>query len=629
MDLDFIPEDEKGLNAFLDKIEGEGGDALAEQCTQWEKAIRIYKSGQPDAPRDGQPDYAQFRLNIIRPTARRKGSTLTENKPEIEILPLTDGFTKTAEALTKIISAGWETQGMQAALDDIGNFLQVLSVYFLELGWDANANYGMGEIVASPVDPRQVLTDPGIVRARDLCRAQYMRTRTIPPLYVVAELYPGVAEQLKPCAKILATESDTKKPTGIASAINRATQRWTGKPIHRDPPFDRVQLDTYWFRDPRKDEDGNPLYPGGRCVVRANDDVICLTRPFSPQVLRDETQNPYYDGEWPYEMLDNIPDLDSAWGQDEIYAMRWIQNTFDRIGNTTVQTMLDNAKPFITAPKNSLDVANVNMLERMNHIVLQYTAGRGEVIRQPSPIPTGIYFQLMQMCQAFMDLSMGLQDAGPPKGRVEARSNDMLEGLQTMGQVLIRGQARRLEQMLERIGQKWISRIFQFMTTDRLLWFVGEQGTVKYAFERAKLTDEILDVALQRVQKAHQDAEQKKRGNIPEGVTPLVRPTPPPQFLDDEQNLAAIKGAYREFRFTVKPFSSLSNTRRARAAQALQLHQQALIPGWKALDELGYHNSRDLLAETMEEARERQAAGVPAIVPQPKQGKGGKKQGAA
>lgn len=634
-DLDFIPEDDKGLNGFLDKIEGEGGDALAEKVTTWEKSIRLYKSGQPEAPKEGTRDYAQFRNNIIRPAADRKGSTLVENKPEIEILPLTNGYTKCTDALTRIIRADWEPIGMQAALDDIGNFLQILNCYFIELGWDPNANYGMGSIVASPVDPRQTLVDPSMIRSRDLSRtAQYMRVRTVVPLYTVAELYPGITKDLKPCNKILATEADQQRPTGLVGALGRATQRWAGKPIHRDPPIERVQLDTYWFRDPRtertrastlRETGGEPIYPGGRCVVRANDDLICLKDGFSEGALREETQNPYYDGEWPYEMIDNVPDIDQAWGRDELCAMRWIQNTFDKIGNTTVQTMLDNAKPFILAPKNAMDIATVNTLQELNHIVLQYTAGRGDVTRQPSPIPTGVYFQLMQMCQAMIDLSMGLSDSGPPKGRVEARSNDMLEGLQTMGQVLIRGQARRLEQMLERIGTKWISRIFQFMTMDRLMWYVGPKETEKYAFERAKLTDEILDVALQRVQQQHTKQQEQEAGEVPEVVIPNTQPTPPPKFLDNNQNLAAIKGAYRGFRFHVKPLSSLSNTRRAQAAELASLNAQALVPGHMVLEKLGYNNAKDLTVEAVEEARERAALGVPALM-QPPGGKKGKKK---
>ena len=105
MDFDFIPETESGLNEFLDKIEDEGNPSQA-QITAWDKALRLYKSGQAEAPTTGDADYAQFRTNIIRPTARRKGAILTENKPEIEILPLANGFTKTAEALTSVIRAG-------------------------------------------------------------------------------------------------------------------------------------------------------------------------------------------------------------------------------------------------------------------------------------------------------------------------------------------------------------------------------------------------------------------------------------------------------------------------------------------------------------------------------------------
>lgn len=619
-----IPETEEGLNEFLDNIEAEGSDALTAKALEREKAIRLFNTGQAETV--GRNDRAHFRANIIRPSARRKGALLTETKPQLDVRPTADGLTATAEALKRTIEAAWEDQGMQSALEDIGGlYLQVLNAALLEIGYDPNAAFGLGDIAISAIDPRQVIVDPAIVRTRDLNRAQYLRVNSMAPLHVAAALYPAVADDLVPSKKILATEGDNAPQTGGVGTIVRRATSLLRRDRKQEAPIPRVELATYWFTDPRTDADGNPLYPGGRCVVRANEKILCLKEPFSKETLRQETANPYYDGQWPYEMIDNMPDLDTPWGEDEILAARYIQNTFDRIGNTTVKTMLVNARPFIMSPKNSLDVDTVNTLQALDHIVLQYTAGRGEPNRQPSPIPSTAYFQLMQLCQSLIEYTGGLQDAGggvPTKGRAEVRSASMLEGLQSAAQVLVRAQARRFEQFLERVGQKWISRIFQFMTLDRLLWAVGEQGAVKYAFERATLTKEILDIALKQVQHQHEMKREKARNESPDGVIPLVSPNPP-EHLDAEEHLAAIKGAWRTVRFKVVPFSSLSATRIQRSQLLMQLNQQAMVPGRMVLEELGFDNPKDLLLEAVTEATQRAALGVPALSQQPK-GKGQK-----
>ena len=73
-------------------------------------------------------------------------------------------------------------------------------------------------------------------------------------------------------------------------------------------------------------------------------------------------------------------------------------------------------------------------------------------------------------------------------------------------------------------------------------------------------TKEILDVALKQVQDAHVSASEKERSEAPDGVVPLLNPHPP-THLDSEQVLGAVKGAWRQLRFKVIPFSSLSATR--------------------------------------------------------------------
>lgn len=624
----YVPTDHKGLIDFLDKIESEGTTALSDRSRVWEKAIRLYDSGSADKP--PKVDRAQFRTNIIAPSARRKGALMTEQRPRLDVQPRTNGLTATAKILRNVITAGWDEHGVQGALEDICTlYAQVLACGFCEIGWNPNADYGMGSIEFSAVDPRQVIVDPSVLRARDINTAQYLRVRSVAPLHVVADLYPAVADELKPCRAITALDdSDSPKgKQGLGGRLAQVARAAMGRGNeYNDPPIPRVELYTYWFTDPAKDGDGNPIYPGGRCVVRANDDVICLKEEFSEATLENETGNPYYDGMWPFEWLDNVPDINSAWGRDEITAARWIQNTFDRIGNTTVETMLVNSKPFVLAPKNTLDNDTINLLTRMKHVVLQYTAGRGEVTRQASPIPTGVYLQLMQMCQGILEYTQGLQDAGggiPAKGRAEVRSSSMLEGLQSAAQVLVRAEARRLEDFLQRAGQKWISRIFQFMTSDRLMHFSsGENQFQTYEFEYAKLVEEVLALAEKRVfaerkKQAEQDTEE-----ISSNVIPISSGQRTQHTLGSDEVLAAIKGSWREFRFKVIPLSSLASSRMQRVNMLAGLKGQGVpIPDSMIMEELGFDNSADILKKGAEEIKEKMALGIPPPAPP-----GGKKK---
>ena len=65
--------------------------------------------------------------------------------------------------------------------------------------------------------------------------------------------------------------------------------------------------------------------------------------------------------------------------------------------------------------------------------------------------------------------------------------------LQVAAQAIIRLRARSFEQFLARIGQKLISRIFQFYTTDRVIKILGPDGNIReYEWVRKQIMDPIL-----------------------------------------------------------------------------------------------------------------------------------------
>jgi len=64
--------------------------------------------------------------------------------------------------------------------------------------------------------------------------------------------------------------------------------------------------------------------------------------------------------------------------------------------------------------------------------------------------------------------------------------------LQVASQAIVRLRARSFEQFLSRIGQKLISRIFQFYTTDRVIKILGPDGNIRqYEWVRKQIMDPI------------------------------------------------------------------------------------------------------------------------------------------
>jgi len=175
----------------------------------------------------------------------------------------------------------------------------------------------------------------------------------------------------------------------------------------------------------------------------------------------------------------------------------------------------------------------------------------------------------------FTDYLVGLNDGQMEgRGRVELRSGSQLEGLQNAAQVLIKATARRLEDFLERFGQKWMSRVFQYYTGTRLMHYLGNDQQYKtWTFEYEKLQDVFQDM----IRQAGGDVSSQ-------------------DALRD-----MMKTAWRQFAFKISPFSSLAANKIARAQLLTQMVQMGRFPMEMVLRELGFDDPGDLMTKAQQE----------------------------
>jgi hypothetical protein len=130
-------------------------------------------------------------------------------------------------------------------------------------------------------------------------------------------------------------------------------------------------------------------------------------------------------------------------------------------------------------------------------------------------------------------------------------SGTAIESLATMAQTTIRMKARQLENLIQRVGQKLISRIFAYYTGDRVFTFAGESGRIeRYLYERKVIREAI------------------QKGGI---------------------------GIFQDYQFRVVPTSSLAMTKWQKGMMATQLFQLGLIDPQAALDALEFPNREEIM----------------------------------
>jgi len=155
------------------------------------------------------------------------------------------------------------------------------------------------------------------------------------------------------------------------------------------------------------------------------------------------------------------------------------------------------------------------------------------------PLPSSV-FQIIQYVETAIEKLSGNTEvvSGGVPGQV--RSGSAIEALQTAAMATIRLKSRLVESLLERVGQKFISRIFQYQDVDRLMWRLKSDND----FESFKFAAEVL------------------RGKLPEAKKFLKNP----------------KDAWKNFLFKIRPGSSLAMNNWQKSMMALQLYQAQPAP---------------------------------------------------
>jgi len=233
-----------------------------------------------------------------------------------------------------------------------------------------------------------------------------------------------------------------------------------------------------------------------------------------------------------------------------------------------VQNALVFAVISVVAEHDALTPEGWKALDDRVARIIKTQRNRKFEIQPPPEIPAS-YFMLFDAFQRMMETIVGVPQASQGNRQEGVVAASAVEGLQVAAETLVRSCARRLEYVIERIGQKLISRITQFYTTDRVLTLLGDSSNWQsYAFERAKLLS----------------------GN--EGS------------MSEEEKRAY----FTNFQFRVTPLSSLPMNKTQRALLSMKLLEAGLIDGIEVLKQAEYPNYEAVYARAQKANAENAAA---------------------
>lgn len=561
--------EEKALIEFLDQIDGE--------AAAWKKKVDGGKWDRMLDVRRGKNlrsthQTPWFEANLLDSAISRKNGLLTENKPAFSISPRRQGLQSSQDTLQRTTNALWDELEMDMQLETLAEFMSDFGCGAFTIAWDPRADYGRGDIVIRAEDPRAIAIDPAVRRSYEVDKGQYVRIDSVQSLWDLQRWFPGRGQLVRPDPRVSATESD-QDGTGVVSYVMQRIAKSFRPGTLSEGPIPRAFVREYNFHDPTLLDDGTEKFPRGRRVIRGGDDVVLL-----------DDGNPYWDGGYPLELLDIRLDIDHPFGRSEVEALRRLQEGINRMGHAFVENAILINNIWVVADQDSLTQESINRLTNIGGIVIQKRFGR-EVTREAPPQMPSHFLEWIQFAAGLMDLLEGLTDGSMQgRGRIELRSGEQLEGLQQAAQVLIRAQARRMESFLQRVGQKLISRIFQFYNDTRFMSYLGPaEEWMEWKFERTKLVGEVFTQAsLELHEKGIQvDSDEGRKA------------------LSDR-----LMSVWQDFRFKVSPGSSLGSTKMRRAMMFGMLAEKLMMPRSRILKELGFENGEEMMKLALQEAQQ-------------------------
>jgi len=534
-----ISQAERDLISRLNKLYDEGVKYRDEWGKEWDRFLERRRGKFWDERR---PSYRiNAVLNFLNKIVERKTATLTDSRPMIQIVSRRPGLDDVCDALTRVISAIFEERNWERRLTELIELEQTFGIAGVSTCWDSSLDYGRGDIDILILDPRTFVFDPYISRSWNLKFGEYFILEYTRPTDLLRSKYPERADDIKP---------DVTPETREDSVIGKI-RRFIGTRTPSQPTptstISRSIVRQYWIRDrSTKNEDNTLKYPTWRYIIIAGGCVV------------EDAPNPYIDGDLPIDIMEWDFNVDSAYGFSEIASLEMPQIMFNKVIALIIENAMLMSNGIWIGDENALsDEAKRKLTNEPGSHVWKR---RGTELKREPGVPLPPYvMQLPTLLLSGMEKLSSITEVSEGRKPGSVTSGQAIEQLQVAAQTAIRLKARQIEDLIQRVGQKLISRIFQYYTEDRVFHLLGPSNRYEqFIFERDKIRTSLQSL------------------NIP------------------------IARAFQDFTFKVVPASSLAVSRWQRGLIAMQLYNSGIIDDEEVLEVLEWPNREKVLARTHE-----------------------------
>jgi hypothetical protein len=460
-------EQERAINIQLDRLaldaQFDKAKVAGDSNAEWEKYYDLYYGGERHWKNYPGSLPVKITNNKIGRNVEQKVALVSDMKISAEIAPAEPGDEITARLLEAAKQYGWAKRNLQHRLKTCIKDAVVLGTGFAKTWW----NPTIDDWDVSPVPPEDFFPAPGAQSLRKhecpycFYRAWWNRAEVKARWGMDST---GGSENPEPSFR---EARDTGGTGGTGErhynmAAAGTTQPTTtaeylpGRHIAGVKGDDKVCVEEWYLDDP-----DTKKYARGRMIVRVGRRIV------------EDKNNPYEDGEWPFDELVDTIVPHRLWGDTTVRQVAQLQRELNVLDSLIVyNTHISSSSIWFTFPGSvsagelqaaggipgmAFTVPNINMVPKRDY---------------PPALPQAI-LQYRDDVLDSIDKGMRIQEIVPPGSRGWPSSGEVVDKMMEAQQVEIREFSDHVSDFVCRITAKIASRCQQFYTGTRYARILG------------------------------------------------------------------------------------------------------------------------------------------------------------
>jgi len=482
------------------------GENILKQEPQYNDISRNIRYVMGDQLGDRPKTLSHIVDNRTKKAVAETVSALTDIHPLFGFSTENDFFQDQVVILGNLTKAWWINSFADLRLADVIRYGMAAGTGYAEINFDATLAGGQGDLVLTPVDPRDVLPinprydfsvqswDGVIIRSLETVETLQARYGLAAAGLVpdsgsswMARMWGSVKTKVETPANIFESVNGPKghnMPTKVNGKETfkvylKDTRLWDGTaPIIMGDPKTSWAYTVYpvgYLKPNGKvaTEDDARVYPRGRLIVSTRDRVLY------------DGPNPYWHGMFPIAKLTLDPWPWSLLGSSLVTDLRPMQDAINECLNGVWDYVKKVLRPALVGDKRAVPASVWNRIdtrEAGNKMLQNPTAGKGIEFVKNDPLP-GEVMEFFQYVTGEVDNLSGVANLQALMQLNQAPAADSIEKMQEALSPILRTKSRLLEVFLREIGEMVKSGFMQFYTLPRRINMLGEAGISLHEFD--------------------------------------------------------------------------------------------------------------------------------------------------